>query len=1063
MTKTKGKLKVALSLLICSISMFFMFVLSACGTSDNKNDIFKLENVNKFVIGETKAVEVTETLGQPYEKNSNNVWCWYEGSYVDIDQAMIKAFEDLNEDKLIKLEQDLDNLTFKFIMVRFEDARVAEVFLDMNHKYDLNSYFESSEEKTVKTVNVSVDTVSGYTIKYDEDYEETYIEVDDKVYSTEYVDGSYYSTKADMFVPEYNNDKTQVTLKFRDDITDHEIVKPFNNKYTVDGEGTLIEWKDTSVTELILDENIVKIPMEMFEEFTNLTKITYSGTKNDWVRFHGEELTYNITCSDGVMGILSQAELDASPFIFEDSTGKKIIGVKDNTMEEIIIPYFVEDVADDAFDECVSAKSLIVLGDVNNKINTWKNCPLEYIEGPTTLMYPYAMSDGILKDSTFAFEGVKEIVINNVNQNYFDNFNIFFTKCKYLESISLSENVKNNTKFASLGGVLYSQDFSAVKYIPANLDTLVIPKSWTSVPNGMFSKNYRRFKNVIFEEGSVCETIERNAFYQITNSFIAPETLKIIKTDALYLDNTTEELYLPAGLEQGIVGLNAKNATTPVKFRPKLENLENWTINAGSAEELEQLISSNGTKLSKLTNINVQDVADLYVKDNIVYNSEKTKIILAGRWGMGKEVIPNSVVEIGKYAFYGSDITELDFANRLTANLTTIGYCAFDSCHRLTRVVIPANVENIANNAFNGCGILVEVLNLTGDELTSPSPLHEITSSSNWEWLSRVTTHDGFRVYIDEDSNKNYILDYIGEETEVVIPSHMTIGGKTHRMKVKSGAFMYIDYYNFTKLTLENSLEVESTIFRYHIRKRKVLDELIIGSGVELLSALNVDSGNCFEAYDINKATLPLNAYAFVRFPYIKEIHFTGEGEFVYKSTSMIPSDLYLPNTLTSIEKYAISRNSNLGDRQVNVYFDGTMEEFYSIITAPMMSRYEFNNWNRLSIHCTDATLKYISVESMEEYNSIALGENEYLFGLAIKNVTTYETNMFAEHEYLHDLFMDLRPINSEYPTIKAGTFNGCDELKFIHVDNSYWNSTNKETGWDNDLWEYEIFTSING
>lgn len=65
-------------------------------------------------------------------------------------------------------------------------------------------------------------------------------------------------------------------------------------------------------------------------------------------------------------------------------------------------------------------------------------------------------------------------------------------------------------------------------------------------------------------------------------------------------------------------------------------------------------------------------------------------------------IIPNTVTEIGDYAFNGASA-----AKKLTLgnSLTTIGQCAFLSCESLTQVEIPETVTKIENSAFGRTGI----------------------------------------------------------------------------------------------------------------------------------------------------------------------------------------------------------------------------------------------------------------------------------------------------------------------------------------------------------------------
>ena len=86
----------------------------------------------------------------------------------------------------------------------------------------------------------------------------------------------------------------------------------------------------------------------------------------------------------------------------------------------------------------------------------------------------------------------------------------------------------------------------------------------------------------------------------------------------------------------------------------------------------------------------------LYYAHHLYINGEEIKDL----------VIPNSVTNIGDYAFYGcSSLTSVTIPN----SVTTIGYDAFYGCTGLTSITIPNSVTNIGDYAFYGCSSLTSV------------------------------------------------------------------------------------------------------------------------------------------------------------------------------------------------------------------------------------------------------------------------------------------------------------------------------------------------------------------
>lgn len=72
--------------------------------------------------------------------------------------------------------------------------------------------------------------------------------------------------------------------------------------------------------------------------------------------------------------------------------------------------------------------------------------------------------------------------------------------------------------------------------------------------------------------------------------------------------------------------------------------------------------------------------------------------------------IPQGILEIGDYAFYGcTSLTDITIPD----SVTSIGDFAFSYCDKLTDITIPDSVTTIGNNAFYGFGNLT--VSLDGD------------------------------------------------------------------------------------------------------------------------------------------------------------------------------------------------------------------------------------------------------------------------------------------------------------------------------------------------------------
>ena len=235
--------------------------------------------------------------------------------------------------------------------------------------------------------------------------------------------------------------------------------------------------------------------------------------------------------------------------------------------------------------------------------------------------------------------------------------------------------------------------------------------------------------------------------------------------------------------------------------------------------------------------------------DGVVYNSDMTELVYFPAGIAGTLVIPDTVESIGRAAFIDSGLTSVDLANvtevgpfafRSSAlssvtvepgvtygadayqgaavqwlivedGVDTIGSGMFEYCINLRTVTIPASVESIGNMAFTGCYQLTDVYFLgetevSGNAFSSGTEGHESTiifHTDGWElpdsaigdytqaaYDDLIIGHegDGF-VYQFHTDGYAHIVNYIGEEAEVIVPSHVDYDGRIYIVNEVPGAF----------------------------------------------------------------------------------------------------------------------------------------------------------------------------------------------------------------------------------------------------------------------------------
>ena len=238
------------------------------------------------------------------------------------------------------------------------------------------------------------------------------------------------------------------------------------------------------------------------------------------------------------------------------------------------------------------------------------------------------------------------------------------------------------------------------------------------------------------------QEIEEEAFYgnQSLDEVVLPGNIKRIESKA-FSKSSVKKVNLPDSIEFIADDAFDSGADINMTANPGTTAYA-WAVEHGYIKTTDIVIPSNAGDFEYTDNGDGTCTVTKYIgdnKENIVIPKWNTEGKLVTRIGdqafffrydlQGSLIIPDSVIEIGKEAFFSCPFTG---SLTIPASVTSIGDSAFDNCHHFTgNLTLPDGLISIGDGAFSSCD------GFTGN-LTIPASVISIGESA-FSGCSRFT------------------------------------------------------------------------------------------------------------------------------------------------------------------------------------------------------------------------------------------------------------------------------------------------------------------------------------